>query len=74
PPVLSQLFDVALFCSFIRASISGLKCLIRPCTGHAAPSAKAHIVCSSICFVSSHSMSISCISALPSTNLQKKLL
>lgn len=58
------------FCSFRRASISGLKCLIRPCTGHAAPSAKAQIVCNSICFVSSHSMSISCTSALPSMNLQ----
>merc|ERR1711997_261286 len=49
------------------ASSSGLKCQISPCTGHAAPSAKAHIVCPSICFVNSQSRSISSGLALPST-------
>ena len=35
----------------IRASISGLKCRIRPCTGQAAASPKAQMVWPSICLV-----------------------
>merc|ERR1712109_77799 len=42
---------------------------MRPCTGHAAPSARAQMVWPSICLVSSHSRSISSALALPSTNL-----
>ena len=44
--------------SSILSSNSWRKCFIRPCTGHAAASPNAHIVCPSICFVSSCNMSI----------------
>jgi len=38
------------------------------CTGHAAPSASAQIVCPSICLLSSHNMSISSGRPLPTTD------
>ncbi len=41
--------------------------LMRPCTGQAAPSARAQMVCPSICLESSHSRSISSTLAFPST-------
>lgn len=54
------------------ASNSGLKCLMSPWTGHAAPSAKAQMVWPSICLVSSQSRSISSGLALPSTEIEMK--
>src|SRR5215471_10033644 len=50
----------------IRRSISGRKWRSNPWTGHAAPSPKAQMVCPSICFVTSNSMSISRLCARPS--------
>ena len=59
---------------FILASSSGRKCRMRPWTGHAAPSPRAHMVCPSICLLSSHNMSISSGFALPSTKNQMEFL
>src|SRR5262245_39629838 len=52
--------------SSIRRSISGRKCRSKPCTGQAAPSPKAQMVCPSICWVTCISMSISRFCARPS--------
>src|SRR5262249_4358635 len=52
--------------SSMRRSISGRKCLSKPCTGHAAPSPKAQMVWPSICCVTCMSMSISRFCARPS--------
>ena len=57
----------AHLCPCLRASLPAspaalrahLKWRMRPCTGHAAASPSAQMVCPSICLVSSHSMSIS---------------
>src|SRR5262249_9086470 len=50
----------------IRRSISRRQWRRNPWTGHAAPSPKAQMVCPSICFVPSNSMSISRLCARPS--------
>ena len=66
----SVYWDAARFLAWYSANLassSGRKCLIRPWTGQAAPSAKAQMVWPSICFVNSHKRSISSALALPST-------
>jgi hypothetical protein len=50
-----------------RGKVDARKCLNNPCTGHAAASPNAQIVCPSICFVNSHNISISLSCARPTT-------
>ena len=53
--------------SAILCSRTGLKCRMRPCAGHAAPSPRAQMVWPSTCFDTSHSASISSGLASPAT-------
>ena len=54
----------------ILSSRTGLKCLINPCAGQAAPSPRAQIVCPSTCLDTSHRASISSGWASPFTEIK----